>query len=823
MATRPILAGSAGAIADSRTQLPSGDSFCRALLDHSNDGVVVLHGEIFVDCNSQALAAFGIQRGDLIGRPPFDPSFGSFGVKKEFAAKSRDALRRAYAGEPVTIDWRCNRGTAEIRYLEITLTRFALADGLRLLGIVRDVTKKTAARLELEHRQTFRDQLAQLSDRLANVDSDQFDATINRALKRVAIDYAYQRASLWWLDRRRSLSIQGHAWVAADRPPGRRIVPMAQTPEVSRLIVASKELLRIPHDLPETAAVDRAFYKNRGVHFGVLVPLLQSDEFVGVAAFMDTEGGQERVSRDVEETAIFGRLIGTAWFRRDEKRRARRRERSLQRRVLFQAQVAAMSKGLTAWPHDQIGTEIDLVFANIAPQYGIDWCALWQVGKPGKAPAQLHSCVASTVPPDGEVFGPNFRGVDREFPRGRRDAVLPGGTTDLDYSPHCGQSKADPPMLLVRAGTTDRPAWLMGFGRCSGQPCFTGSERADLVVFADLFAAAFAQHTGAETEPKAVPTVPGIIGSSPPMRAALSEVEKAAPTDVTVLLLGETGTGKELFAESLHALSRRCERPLVRVNCAALPTDLIESELFGHEAGAFTGAQKPRKGRFELAHRGTLFLDEIGDLSPEVQAKMLRALQSGEFERLGGSETFHADVRIIAATNRDLRTMVARGEFRDDLYYRINNFPIRLPALRDRPEDIAPLARHFVSKHAADLGRSVTSIAAGMLDYLAAQPWPGNVRELEGFIQRALIASTGSQLDYRERASEMGVRQNPESASAVPLAATDLQTAKRQHIESVLQSCQWVIGGPDGAAARLGLPPSSLRSLMKRLGVARPN
>jgi len=318
-----------------------------------------------------------------------------------------------------------------------------------------------------------------------------------------------------------------------------------------------------------------------------------------------------------------------------------------------------------------------------------------------------------------------------------------------------------------------------------------------------------------------------IIGDDYGLKQCLMAVEKVAPTDVPVLILGETGTGKELIARAVHGLSSRRDRPLISVNCPTLPADIIESELFGHEKGAFTGAHSQRRGRFELADKGTLFLDEIGELPIELQSKLLRVLQSGEFVRLGGTETLYSDVRVIAATNRNLQIDMAKGAFRSDLFYRINNFPIRLPPLRHRKGDIPLLAEHFVRKHADRLGKKIEAISAKMIKELTEYPWPGNVRELESVIERAMISSTD------ESVLELAVPLQKVSKPPVdPFASdsdlspsgnrrVDLSTAERIHILNVLKETNWRISGDDGAAAILGLPPSTLRSKMKRLGIQR--
>ena len=312
-----------------------------------------------------------------------------------------------------------------------------------------------------------------------------------------------------------------------------------------------------------------------------------------------------------------------------------------------------------------------------------------------------------------------------------------------------------------------------------------------------------------------------LIGESDSLRRCLHQVEQVAATAVPVLLQGETGTGKELFAKAIKERSERKDRPMVKVNCAAMSTNLMESELFGHEKGAFTDAMNQRKGRFELADGGTLFLDEIAELPIELQSKLLRVLQGGEFERLGGTTTIKVDVRVIAATNVDLQAAIDCGKFRSDLYYRISAFPITLPALRDRRSDIPLLAEHFVRKHAAELGKKINAISASMLQRLTQKDWPGNVRELEGAIQRSLIAATGPVLELAEPLwSEPG--SIPGSDPVAPsVAASDLRTIERVHITRVLEQADWVVGGDAGAAARLGLPASTLRSKMKKLGIGR--
>ncbi len=309
-----------------------------------------------------------------------------------------------------------------------------------------------------------------------------------------------------------------------------------------------------------------------------------------------------------------------------------------------------------------------------------------------------------------------------------------------------------------------------------------------------------------------------IVGESAALRRVLKEVETVAPTGSTVLIRGETGTGKELIARALHELSPRRNRTFVKLNCAAIPTGLLESELFGHEKGAFTGAISQKVGRFELAHQGTLFLDEVGDIPPELQPKLLRVLQEQEFERLGSTKTIKVDVRLVAATNRDLARMVADGRFREDLYYRLNVFPVVLPPLRERPDDIPRLVRHFTQRFARRMGRRIETIPSAVMEALVRYPWPGNIRELQNVIERAVILSPGPSLQVPR-----GDLQPAAAQARTPAAApSTLADAEREHILGVLRETGWVLGGPEGAAARLGMKRTTLQSKMKKLGISRP-
>ncbi len=307
-----------------------------------------------------------------------------------------------------------------------------------------------------------------------------------------------------------------------------------------------------------------------------------------------------------------------------------------------------------------------------------------------------------------------------------------------------------------------------------------------------------------------------IIGARGALREVLDLVRTVAATDSTVLIEGETGTGKELIARAIHEHSTRRDRPFLKVNCAAIPLGLLESELFGHERGAFTGAVMRKVGRFEAANQGTLFLDEVGDIPPELQPKLLRVLQDGGFERLGSTQTQRANVRFVAATNRDLAKLVAQNQFRSDLYYRLNVFPIAVPPLRDRSGDIPLLVMHFVSTYSKRMHKQIEFIPTEVMEALVGHSWPGNIRELQNFIERSVILTNGNTL----RSPLGGLRRNVEIDCLKPMT---MKEAERRHIRKTLEQAGWVIGGPRGAALRLGLKRSTPYARMQRLGISRAN
>ncbi|MGB5053955.1 MAG: sigma 54-interacting transcriptional regulator, partial [Nitrospirales bacterium] len=372
-------------------------------------------------------------------------------------------------------------------------------------------------------------------------------------------------------------------------------------------------------------------------------------------------------------------------------------------------------------------------------------------------------------------------------------------------------------VLELRRKDTGKPLWIQWWSKPDPGGTYTRTmflDITDKVLMEQEKVRLEAQNTYLREEIQSVHNFEEVIGSSSTLKKVLRNVERVAPTDSTVLVTGETGTGKELIARAIHNLSPRKSKPLVKVNCATIPAGLIESELFGHEKGAFTGALTKKIGRFELADKGTIFLDEIGELPLDLQAKLLRVLQEGEFERVGGTQTFKVNVRVIAATNRDLEHLSRTGQYRSDLYYRLNVFPIHLPSLREREGDIPLLAQYFVRKCATNLGKRIDRIPASMMAALRQYAWPGNIRELEHVIERAVILTEGSSLEPIELST--GAR----GSGVVPSVLT-LEERERLHIMDILEQTGWRVSGKDGAAELLGLKPTTLEARMKKLKITR--
>jgi formate hydrogenlyase transcriptional activator len=511
----------------------------------------------------------------------------------------------------------------------------------------------------------------------------------------------------------------------------------------------------------------------------------------------------------------------------------------------FEQLAVTLSGRLTRLHDEEIGPAIAEALEQVASATSVDCCRLFEFNE-GSSPVRVHLATGCAPTPDGQAGTPLAAGwlVER-LARGELVALPHSSDSPCTPSPPSGQplpagtgtcsilgvpasmaGRVVSALVLESAAAPRRwPQPLVErlrliseiLGAALQRSRHESALRASVAEIERLNARLQADNVYLKEEIKSYHDFDDIVGESAPLRLALSRLNQVAPMNSSVLLLGPTGTGKELFARALHERSRRHARPLVRVNCAALPPTLVESELFGHEKGAFTGAVGMRPGRFELADGGTIFLDEIGDLSPDIQVKFLRVLQEGEFERVGSSRTKRVDVRVIAATHRDLEAAVADGRFRADLYYRLSVYPIYLPSLKERSEDIPRLVWFFIHRLQRELGRRITKVPQSVMEALQRYSWPGNVRELENVVERAMIGSNGETLQLDDPLTFRNRSTKPESGSET------LDAVQRAHIESVLQECGWRINGSRNAAERLGIHPNTLRFRMKKLGVMCPH
>jgi transcriptional regulator with GAF, ATPase, and Fis domain len=511
----------------------------------------------------------------------------------------------------------------------------------------------------------------------------------------------------------------------------------------------------------------------------------------------------------------------------------------LEERLRFEALLADLSARFVHVPADQVDRMIEEAQRRIVQALGLDRSTILQRSDAEEDMVITHAWAMPSFAPSPGLFAKrDFPWVHQTLLRGGivRFATLEELPAEAGPDKESFRTIQQKSNLIFPLASTGRVFGALSFGTLSAEREWPDVLVQRLQLMADIFANALARQQSEQALRRALDDVTrlkqqleaenvylreaaqgpvqagDIVGTSPALKRVLAQVDKVAPTDTAVLLLGETGTGKELLAQLLHRQSRRKDRAMVKLNCAALPPTLIEAELFGREKGAYTGALTRQAGRFELAHGSTIFLDEIAELPLELQVKLLRVLEDGQLERIGGTKTLTVDVRVIAATNRDLSKLVAQRAFREDLYYRLNVFPIAVPPLRERREDIPLLVWSFARQFGKALGKPVERIPQATMEALQRYPWPGNVRELRNEIERAIILSEGSTLRV------------PVGLVAGPIldAPTTLEDAERQHILAALEQTGWRVRGPKGAAALLGLKPTTLESRIKKLGLSHP-
>jgi formate hydrogenlyase transcriptional activator len=655
---------------------------------------------------------------------------------------------------------------------------------------------RPSAETELRQRLAFETFLADLAIRFQRLSADGLDASIDESLRELVEILDVDRSSIVELSEDGTSDRITHGYAPPGVPPLEFGLELATAfPWYTEQVRAGRMLVlpRLPEGFPVEAQAERAYVASSGMKSHVILPLLVDREIVGALAIATFRKQREFATDFLARLELIASTFASALYRR------RAEERLREAQDVHRAVLGSIRSAVAVLDREGRVTAVNEAWLTAAT------CLDSPAARVATGGDYLEACRSGMA--EKPALGDLLDGVQ---------AVLSDRSATHDVTLQC-LSEGSACSFLVRV----TPLKARAGGAVVKWTDVTELEQAKAALeeslreVSELKERLEAENAVLQHEIRRAGEFEEIVGRSPSLSVLLHQVQQVADTDAPVLVLGETGTGKDLLARAVHDRSRRRDRPLVTVNCAALPAALMESELFGYERGAFTGAINRTPGRFEVANGGTLLLDEVGELPLEVQAKLLRVLQTGEFERLGSSKTLRADVRLIAATNRDLEREVREGRFRADLFYRLSVFPLTVPPLRNRPDDIPLLVWHFIGRKQTRLRRHIERVPERLVRAFRAYAWPGNVRELENVVERALILSTGTTLatDPLFSASRTGV-----STASSSL----LSDVERQHIVDVLEQCSWKVAGAGNAAARLGLNRSTLLSRMKKLGTTRP-
>jgi len=687
-------------------------------------------------------------------------------------------------------------------------------------------------------RSHFEALLAHLSSQLITIESGLIDAVVADALSRVGALLDADRGALTQLSEHNRSLVFTHFWSRTGDPPPDPSIDAAEAMPFGLARLMNGEAHSVPSlaDLPVDAP-DREYLTKRNIKSAVAVPLIAAGRVIGSLGFSSVREERRWDDEAIARLRLIADLFASALARKQAEANLHRAQAD---RLEFEELIADLSSEFVNLSSDRVDNAIQDAQQRLVEALHVDRSALFQIASVDQEFVLTHYWSRAGITPmslSSEEIGSRFPWIKGRIFEGQTVAFgsveeLPADHPDREHVAALG-TKSNVTIPLLASG---RVIGALTFGAIREPRDWPPEVLTRLHVIAQVFASALARKRAEEElrstleenarlrerllqeniylrdEMRVREGTSGLTGQGAAMRRLLGEVEQVAPTDSTVLLLGETGTGKELVATALHERSVRRSRAMVSVNCAAIPSTLVESELFGREKGAYTGALARQLGRFEIADGSTLFLDEIGELTPDVQVKLLRVLQEKEVERLGGSRPIKIDVRVVAATNRDLEQMVADGTFREDLFYRLNVFPIRVPPLRERPEDIPILAWSFVDELARAQGKRIESISKEQILALQRYSWPGNVRELRNVIERAVILASGPTLSIKL----------PRMKSAAMRGAVRLEDVQRDHIRAVLERTGWRIRGDGGAAQLLDLKPSTLEGRMAKLGLRRP-
>lgn len=697
---------------------------------------------------------------------------------------------------------------------------------LRLIcEIFSNALERQRAEQELEHQLRFEQLIADLSARFVNLPADLVDREIEEALQAVADFLGIGRCSLGEYSRDLAELRVTHSWAMEGIEPVSIGLITAELPNYVETMRRGEAFQVTVDEFPDQWVEEKAWSLRAGLKSNLTIPLWMGDILLGGIAF-DSFDIQRKWSRArIDRLRLVGEIFANAVARQ-------RAERAITRNLRFERLIADLSSRFINIPADRVDQEIDNAQLLVMEALGLQRCDIGVFSEDGEVLRVVHTSVKEGVKPAAELE------VTSELPH-FSSTLIKGDIFRLTSVEELPENAVEERAYAEKYGIKSNLTIPLSIGDTRlGAIAFhtTRTEREwsdplveQLRLVGEIFANAMARQirereieqlkNQLETENIYLREEINLehrheemVAQSPPMKKVVKQAEKVAATDSTVLLTGETGTGKEVMARAIHAISKRAERVMVKVNCAALPSTLVESELFGREEGAFTGALTQQLGRFEVADGSTIFLDEISELPLELQAKLLRVLQEGEFERLGSPQTVKVDVRIIAATNRDLEQAVAAGQFREDLLYRLNVFPITIPPLRERREDVAPLVWKFVEAFGEKMGKPIETIPRKTMELIEGHPWPGNIRELRNVIERAMILTEGPRL-------RVELPQIAGNTAARSMTMTELE---QNHIIEVLEKTGWKVSGRGGAAEILGLKPTTLESRMQKLGIRRP-
>jgi formate hydrogenlyase transcriptional activator len=769
--------------------------------------------------------------GEIIGKRPEDVA-----PDEETLTLWRENNRRAFAGDIVKGEVDLQPRGEDGFYYNIVSPVYERDQIKSILGVNIDITARRRAEIDLWERYEFETLIAELSAEFVSLTSVEVDAAIERSLKRL-VDYlgVGRSAIMQFADDQSQLRVTHSYTVEGVTPPS--LIDLGENLPWFTAALRQGAVLKSSglDDISGEAEDEMDYLRRAGVKAALTIPLLVGGDVIGGLSFFAFKSGRSWPDDLIKKLRLIGEIFANAVARR-------RQEDILAERLRFEKLIADLSAGFVRLPVADVDVEIERGLETLVTFLGVDRAVLWQRGDMDSRLLATHCYALSGVPAvSGLIMEEQLPLTAARMHQGKISHVR--DTTEIPSD--AGAERRYFKQFGVKSGLAmpmivgENFLGALTLVSLQAEQTWPVSMVQRLMLVGSIFANALIRQKAEQSLARAFLEIEqlkekleaecyylreeikldhnfgNIIGQSRLLGDVLLKVERVAPTDTSALILGETGSGKELIARAIHGASRRRERPLVKVNCAALPPDLIESELFGHEKGAYTGALSRQLGRFEVANHATIFLDEIGELPLKLQAKLLRVLQDGEFERLGSPQTIKVDVRVIAATNRDLAREVKEGRFREDLWYRLNVYPIQVPPLRERTEDIPLLTRYFVDRFAKRQGKVIETIPQGVVETLKAYGWPGNVRELENVIERAVISSDGPQLRLAERLDALTRRQG------LPSGRKSLMEMERHHIEQTLAEAGGKIEGPGGAAELLALNPSTLRARMRKLGIRR--